>query len=126
MTWAFWLWIALSVLGAILLAVLIWFGGPLISVADYAPFEGTGVRLAIIFVIFLIVGGLIGWRIYKRLRAAAALEKAMTEAAQEDSDAPILKQKMEDALSTLRNAKAGGAALYDLPWYLIIGPPGAG
>ncbi len=50
----------------------------------------------------------------------------MTEAAQEDSDAPVLKQKMEDALATLRNAKTGGAALYDLPWYLIIGPPGAG
>ena len=50
----------------------------------------------------------------------------MTEAAQEDSDAPILKQKMEDALLTLRNSKTGGVALYDLPWYLIIGPPGAG
>ncbi len=127
MSWAFWLWIGLSVVGALLLAGLVWFGGPLISVADYAPLEGTGVRLTIILVLFLIVGGLIGWRVYKRLRAAAALEQAMTEAAQEDSDAPVLKQKMEDALSTLRNAsKAGGAALYDLPWYLIIGPPGAG
>ena len=127
MSWAFWLWIGLSVLGALLLAGLVWFGGPLISVADYALLEGTGVRLTIILVLFLIVGGVIGWRVYKRLRAAAALEQAMTEAAQEDSDAPVLKQKMEDALATLRNAnKAGGAALYDLPWYLIIGPPGAG
>ena len=50
----------------------------------------------------------------------------MTEAAQEDSDAPVLKEKMEDALRTLRDSKSGGAALYDLPWYLIIGPPGAG
>ena len=43
-SWAFWLWIALSVLGALLLAALIWFAGPLIAVADYAPLEGTGVR----------------------------------------------------------------------------------
>ncbi|HXT06438.1 MAG TPA: type VI secretion system membrane subunit TssM [Roseiarcus sp.] len=126
MTWAFWLWIALSVLGAVLLALLIWFGGPLISVADYTPLDGTGVRLTIILVVFLIVGAVIAWRVVKRLRAAAALEKAMTEAAQEDSDAPILKQKMEDALHTLRDSKSGGAALYDLPWYVIIGPPGAG
>ena len=127
MTWAFWLWIGLSVLGAVFLALLIWFGGPLISIADYAPLEGTGVRLIIIFILFLIVGAVIAWRVVKRLRAAAALEKAITEAAQEDSDAPVLKQKMEDALTTLRNSgKSGAAALYDLPWYLIIGPPGAG
>ena len=126
MTWAFWLWMALSVLGALLLAALIWFGGPLISVADTAPLEGTGVRLIIVAIIFLVVGAVIAWRVVKRMRAAAALERAMTEAAQEDSDAPILKQKMEDALLTLRNSKTGGAALYDLPWYLIIGPPGAG
>ena len=126
MSWAFWLWIALSILGAILLALLIWFGGPLISVADYAPFEGTGVRLAIIFVVFLIVGALIVWRIVARIRAARAIEKAMTDSVEDDSDAPVLKQKMEDALATLRDSKSGGAALYDLPWYLIIGPPGAG
>ena len=34
---------------------------------------------------------------------------------------------MEDALETLRRTgKSGANALYDLPWYLIIGPPGAG
>jgi type VI secretion system protein ImpL len=126
MTWAFWLWIGLSVLGAILLSLLIWFGGPLIAVADYAPLEGTGVRLTIIFVIFLVVGGLIGWRVYKRVQAAKELAKALTEADEEDSDAPVLKQKMEDALATLKNSKSGAAALYDLPWYIIIGPPGAG
>jgi type VI secretion system protein ImpL len=126
MGWAFRLWAALSVLGALLFAALVWFGGPLISVADYAPLEGAGVRLTIIAVVFLIVGGIIAWRIIKRRRAAAALAQAMTEAAQEDSDAPVLKQKMEDALATLRNSKTGGGALYDLPWYLIIGPPGAG
>ncbi len=126
MSWAFWLWIALSVLGAILLSLLIWFGGPLIQVADYAPLEGTGVRLTIVFVIFLIVGGLIAWRVYKRVKATRELAKALTQADEEDSDAPVLKQKMEDALATLKGSKSGSAALYDLPWYLIIGPPGAG
>src|SRR5580698_2818820 len=127
MSFVFWLWIGVSVLAAFALAALVWIGGPLISVADYAPLEGTGVMLSIIAVIFLIVGALIAWRIVKRLRAARAIEKAMTEAAEEDSDAPVLKQRMEDALSTLKAAnKSSAGALYDLPWYLIIGPPGAG
>ena len=51
----------------------------------------------------------------------------MTETVAEDSDAPVLKQKMEDALASLkRTGKSNARALYDLPWYLIIGPPGAG
>ena len=34
---------------------------------------------------------------------------------------------MEDALATLkRTGRSSASALYDLPWYLIIGPPGAG
>ena len=127
MTTVFWLWIALTVLAALALAALVWVGGPLIAIAGDAPLEGTGVRLVIVAVIFLVVGAVIAWRIVKRLRAAKAIEKAMTEAAQEDSDAPVLKQKMEDALATLKaSGKSSAGALYDLPWYLIIGPPGAG
>ena len=64
---------------------------------------------------------------WKRRRAAAKLRKAMTESVEEDSDARVLKTKMEDALATLkRTSKSGADALYDLPWYLIIGPPGSG
>ncbi len=51
----------------------------------------------------------------------------MTETVADESDAPVLKGKMEDALATLkRTSKSSAGALYDLPWYLIIGPPGAG
>ena len=75
----------------------------------------------------LAVGGAIAWRILSRRRAAAKIAEAMTETVAEDSDAPVLKQKMEDALAVLkRTGKSNARALYDLPWYLIIGPPGAG
>ncbi|HEY1944014.1 MAG TPA: type VI secretion system membrane subunit TssM [Roseiarcus sp.] len=127
MTLVAWLWIALSAVAAIVLAALVWLAGPLVSIGDVQPFESVWVRLAVILVIVLIVGASIAWRIISRQRAAAALEKAMTEAAAEESDAPILREKMEDALATLkRTAKSSASALYDLPWYLIIGPPGAG
>ena len=75
----------------------------------------------------LIVAGSIAWRVIARRRAAAAIAQAMTEPAAEESDASILKEKMEDALATLkRTGRSSANALYDLPWYLIIGPPGAG
>ena len=127
MTFVAWLWIALSVAAALVLAALIWLAGPLVSFGDAQPFDSVGVRVGVILVLWLIVGASTAWRIVRRRRAAAALEKAMTEAVADETDAPILKEKMEDALATLRRtAKTRAGALYELPWYLIIGPPGAG
>ncbi|MDP1025541.1 type VI secretion system membrane subunit TssM, partial [Klebsiella pneumoniae] len=40
-----------------------------------------------------------------------------------------LKQRMDEALALLKRAKLGGSErrnLYELPWYVIIGPPGSG
>jgi len=122
-----WLWIALSILGALVLAAVVWLAGPLVYIGDAQPFEGVVTRLVIVTLILLIVAGSIVWRIIARRRAAAAIAQAMTEPAHEESDASILKEKMEDALATLkRTGRSSASALYDLPWYLIIGPPGAG
>src|SRR5271165_6995613 len=127
MTTAGWVWISLSIVGALVLAALVWLAGPLVSIGDLQPFEGVVTRLVIIFVIFMIVACSIVWRVIARRRAAAAIALAMTEPAGEESDASILKEKMEDALATLkRTGGSSASALYDLPWYLIIGPPGAG
>jgi type VI secretion system protein ImpL len=126
MTPAGWLWISLSIVGALVLAALVWFAGPLVSIGDVQPFEGVVTRLVIIALILLIAIGSIAWRIIARQRMASAIAEAMTAPA-EESDAPVLKEKMEDALATLkRTGKSSARALYDLPWYLIIGPPGAG
>ena len=102
-------------------------GGPLVAIGDAQPFDSVIVRSIIIFLILIVVGGAIAWRIISRRRAAAKIAEAMTETVADDSDAPVLKQKMEDALAVLkRTGKSNARALYDLPWYLIIGPPGAG
>ena len=79
-----------------------WLAGPLISVGDVQPFDSVIVRLIIILLIFLAVGGAIAWRILSRRRAAAKIAQAMTETVADDSDAPVLKQKMEDALAVLK------------------------
>jgi type VI secretion system protein ImpL len=122
-----WLWIALSVFAALVLAAVVWLGGPLVYFGETQPFDGVLSRLLIIVIIFAIVTATIAWRIVTRRRATAAIEKAMTEAPPQESDAPILKQRMDEALATLRRTGTSSArTLYDLPWYLIIGPPGAG
>lgn len=127
MTTAGWIWVALAIVGALVLSALIWLAGPIVSIGDVQPFEGVVTRLVIIALLLLMVFGSIAWRIVARRRAEAAIAHAISEPAVEESDAPVLAEKMEDALATLRRTGKGGAnALYDLPWYLIIGPPGAG
>jgi type VI secretion system protein ImpL len=37
-----------------------------------------------------------------------------------------VREKLRKALATLRKSKLGRRHLYELPWYVMIGPPGAG
>jgi type VI secretion system protein ImpL len=71
-------------------------------------------------------------RSWWRKRAAARLSEAIV--AQVDNpkrdDAPVLRKGMLEAINTIKTSKLGltrGAqALYELPWYMIIGNPAAG
>ena len=54
-----WLWIGLSILGAIVLAAVVWLAGPLVSIGDAQPFDSAVVRILIILAILLAVGGVI-------------------------------------------------------------------
>jgi len=111
----------------IVLCIAIWFAGPLIGYGDIRPLGSVWVRLLIIFLIALTVGLYYGISYWRRRRAAAALEDALTEVEEVDEgDAPVLSERMSDALSVLKESSGSAAYLYDLPWYMIIGPPGAG
>jgi len=108
------------------IAALIFFVGPLISIGGYRPLQTMiGRELAILFVgaIFAAVMSF-QWR--RRKQATAKIAEGMAAAAPED-DTGVLKDKMKDALATLKAASGGkGDFLYDLPWYVLIGPPGSG
>src|SRR5204863_3202545 len=68
--------------------------------------------------------------VYSRSKAQKELAAGMSGGGGEagpDDDSQALQEKMNDALTTLKKATgAKGDFLYDLPWYIIIGPPGAG
>jgi type VI secretion system protein ImpL len=85
------------------------------------------VRLLVIAALLLTVGGMAAWRYYKRRQAARELEAGVAGSAGPESDAAVLNDRMKDALATLRKARGTrGSYLYDIPWYILIGPPGSG
>ncbi|UES57628.1 type VI secretion system membrane subunit TssM [Roseibium aggregatum] len=123
----FWLGITAIVIGILALIGLIWFGGPFLSIAGVRPFEPLWVRLSLVALVLLIVGGWTGYRIYKRVKANRALESEILQPKASDADLQIMSERMKDALKTLKTSSGNARTyLYDLPWYLMIGPPGAG
>lgn len=123
----FWLGITAVIIGILALIALIWFGGPFLAIAGVRPFEPLWVRLLLAFLILLTLGGWQAWRIYRRIAANKALEREILQPKASEEDLQILSERMKDALKTLKTSSGSARTyLYDLPWYLMIGPPGAG
>jgi type VI secretion system protein ImpL len=118
--------IAFTVPGLIALGLVIWFVGPLAGYGTVYPLEGALARLLLILAIWAIAGTVFGVRWMLRRKRAAAVEQSITEPVADDT--PVLREKMQDAMATLKKSsgRSGNAYLYDLPWYIIIGPPGSG
>ncbi|WP_038967722.1 type VI secretion system membrane subunit TssM [Bradyrhizobium diazoefficiens] len=114
--------VGLSSLGAV-----IYFAGPFIAFGDWRPLENHIVRQIAILLLTTIVAGIVGLNLFKRRKGAKEIADGIAGADQPVSDEPVLKEHMKDALATLKTASGNKSGfLYDLPWYVIIGPPGAG
>ncbi|HYX01301.1 MAG TPA: type VI secretion protein IcmF/TssM N-terminal domain-containing protein, partial [Reyranella sp.] len=117
----------LSFVGVAILALLVWFFGPL-----FEFLEGWVARLAIVLALLVI------WAITNlildllRRQREQKLEKGVTETVAESADdgareeALALGERMTKALALLKKARGTRGYLYEQPWYVIIGPPGAG
>lgn len=127
MTLQAWIWRAALVLGGLSLSALIWWAGPLLAIADARPLEAAWPRALLCA---LVVGGVaaaMGWDWHSRRKATRALQAEIASPEAEAGDGTVLQERMGDALATLKKARGGKSGyLYDLPWYVIIGPPGAG
>ncbi len=120
---------------AALFSVAIWFAGPFLSLGGWAPFETITQRLIWIGSLFgfaLLLYLLLFWLRRRREKRMAREMLAEEEEEVEDADEEVkaelkeMRKRMKDALKVLRKSKLGGRSVYQLPWYLIIGPPGAG
>ena len=126
--------LTLQIIGLVALSLLIWFLGPLISIAEYSPLEGVIVRTVLIAVVVILFA--VFWYLNKRKqrKAAEQLVEGLSESVDDsgniiDEEVGILDQDFTQAIGMLKQANAGKSSeqlLYQLPWYIIIGPPGSG
>ena len=119
--------------GVVILGAILWFFGPLLGFGALHPFESELARfigLAVLLVAWLVENLIHELRMRGR-------DKALAEgvAKAEDPDATasaeelaLLGDRLKAAMAALKKAKLGGSRryLYQLPWYMFIGPPGAG
>jgi len=127
-----------SLLGLLAVAVLVWFLGPLIAIAGAVPLASEVARLLVILVV-AIAWGLNNLRIQmqvnkmNRQMAGGFADQSYEAGGEADSgqsaeEIAQLRERFDDALMVLRKSagKSGTTGIYDLPWYIIIGPPGSG
>ena len=116
----------LSGVGAVVLAALVWFFAPFV-----AALAGVIIRLIIILVIAALwLGGNLFLDRHRRRRDAALAAGVAATGAAKDHEAAEelagLSDKLKTSLALLRKASGSRGYLYEQPWYVIIGPPGAG
>jgi len=120
-------------IGILLLCALIWLFGPLVSVGDMVPLADDLVRMIVIAVILVL------WLfslLLAQLRAAKKNQLFVTELATPEkpkvalpgeANVAEINTKFAQVLTEMKRSKLGGKKfLRDMPWYVIIGPPGSG
>jgi type VI secretion system protein ImpL len=119
-------------LGGLILSALVWFAGPIVG---FGLLDAWWIRLIVIGVIWLIIGiillvGSLRRRGKEKKLAAniAGADPKDPTAEAIDSQQQQLQERLKAAIADMNKMQAakGGMTLYELPWYTIIGPPGAG
>ena len=128
-----WVW-SLCVL--LVLALLVWFVGPLLAVNDYKFWESSTSRLLTIAGLCLAWGLFIvfaSWRSTRRKQAEASDDEAQERLRRDgliSEEQGVLRQRYRDAMRTLKSSSLyrGRSEKWrnDLPWYLLLGPQGSG
>lgn len=134
-------------LGLGALSLVVWYVGPLLAIGQWHPLEEAWVRLLLIGLFILIYLGRRLWRWYRTRRASQRLVDGLTKGpaaaagpTQSQQEIQLLAERFEEAMTKLRqlrlSSNAGGLKgllarsrrqyLYELPWYVFIGPPGSG
>ncbi len=140
----------LRALGLIALALLIWFVGPLVAIGTLVPLETELSRVVLICLITALFVVRWVWQVVAARRKEAKLIEGIAEQAKAADDSgdqagraelETLRKRFEEALKVLRKARSASGPrslrariaawspshyLYQLPWYVFIGAPGAG
>ena len=119
--------IALYGVGVTSLASVLYLAGPFIVIGGWRPLESYMVREILVVLLLGAAASFGSFQFWRRKKSAKALAEGVSEVEKPESDEPVLKDKMKDAIATLKAASGSKKDyLYDLPWYVLIGPPGSG
>jgi type VI secretion system IcmF/VasK family protein len=112
----------------IIVLLLIWFGGQQFNV-------NAKIRLAAVVGVLVVAFVLIVIQKVMAVRSALLIEQKLKAQAQEQvasarpdqrADVQAVQTQLDEAIQALKTSRLGKGALYKLPWYMIIGPPGSG
>src|SRR5712675_3330581 len=119
--------IVLVGIGLTSVCALVYLAGPLISIGGWRPLESYIAREITILVLVAVFASVMAVNWTRRKKATAKIAEGIATPDKVEDDADVLKDRMKDALATLKTASGGKSDfLYDLPWYVLIGPPGSG
>jgi type VI secretion system protein ImpJ len=100
--------------------------------------HGFDIAIVVTVLTVLALVGLVLYRKYRARKAAREIEKALNAQADEhartvrpeqQAEVRAMQAEVTRAIASLKSSKlgkSGAEALYALPWYVIIGPPGSG
>ncbi|MBZ9936339.1 type VI secretion system membrane subunit TssM [Mesorhizobium sp. BR1-1-16] len=122
-----------TLIGLALLSGIIWIVGPIVRVGPFVPLAPETVRLGVIAA--LVILWLI-WMIVAQRRAIRANRLFVAEIAAPVAEAKLspgeenvaaVGAKFQGIMAELKRRKLGGRKfLREMPWYVIVGPPGTG
>ncbi|WP_114861805.1 type VI secretion system membrane subunit TssM [Azospirillum brasilense] len=120
-----------TLVGALVLCLLLWFVGPLVAIGDVRPLDADLVRFAAVLAVLLAWGVATMLALSRAKKTDAVLMEAVTGGADPAAaEVAALKARLDETVAVLRKSNAGGGRgkrfLYELPWYMMIGPPGSG
>lgn len=126
--------VGLTIIAALCLCVFLWFLGPYIGFGQSYPFESVIARIIGVGVVTLLALTFLLIVFMRRAKRdkdmADDIVDSVDDGDEEDelvqAELGELKGKLKQALAALRKSKLGRKHLYELPWYVMIGPPGAG
>jgi type VI secretion system protein ImpL len=128
----------IAILGLIAISIIIWLIGPLFAFARFEPLASVSARMVTIVLIILLWGAnqlrhywLARKKNQQMLESVVGQKSQTSSITQESSEEiQILGQRLNEAIEILKASKIGGKYnrqyLYQLPWYMFIGPPGSG
>jgi type VI secretion system protein ImpL len=128
----------IPLLGLISLLLIVWVAGPYLGWGSFKPLRPRAARLVALLVVALVWVAVAWWRQARAARANAEMVEGLAQASQDASqvdeqsreDVAALRERFQEAIGVFRKTRLKGRGgrqfLYELPWYLIIGPPGVG